>query len=638
MSAAEDFLITDAERRLRRTKRRRLLLAGLSLVLVLVLLLVLGRPAAHAIKAWQARRHAERAFALIDAQKWSEAQQESTVAYQLSPNEPEAIRAVARFLSRVRQPEALEFWERLARKQPLTREDLRDEAAVALALGETGRASDAVEALLEQKGHEATPGDWLLAAQLAAQRGAPNEASAALEHAAAEGKARAEEQLRAAVTQLRLGSADAEADQHRRRQAWQWIEKLAKGKDAVGLQALVLLAQRELTGGMTAGSSDSPELGRRKTDGTAPVPPATGSVSALAEALNNHPLAKAPQQLLALDLQIHATPDGKEALIRSAIARYRNGETESLVALATWLNGKGEYERELATIPQDRAVGQKELFRQRLDALGALGRWDKIKEALQSESYPLETMVARMYLARCNQQLGEMTAAENNWRRALEAAGSDTAKLMTLADYATKNGATAIAGRAYDAAIAAAPKSRAAWQGKLGLAQASRDTRTIHAVLAGMLKRWPKDPAIRNDEAYTRLLLAGAEKAETLKPEKLKSEAGSTALASASPPSANQLSEIERLAQELVQRNPTSLPHRTLLALVYLKENRTATALGVYENLNVPRNALTPSALAVHAAVLAANGNTAEAEKEAAQVPPAALLPEEAEFLQTLKR
>jgi hypothetical protein len=73
-----------------------------------------------------------------------------------------------------------------------------------------------------------------------------------------------------------------------------------------------------------------------------------------------------------------------------------------------------------------------------------------------------------------------------------------------------------------------------------------------------------------------------------------------------------------------------------LLALVHLKQNRPATALGVYENIHVPTNALTPSALAVHAAVLQANGNTDDATKEAAQVPRSALLPEESALLGSL--
>jgi hypothetical protein len=157
-----------------------------------------------------------------------------------------------------------------------------------------------------------------------------------------------------------------------------------------------------------------------------------------------------------------------------------------------------------------------------------------------------------------------------------------------------------------------------------------------------MLKHWPNDSAIQNDEAYQRLLLAGEEKADKLKAEKLKSDAagGATAVSSGSASDLqspiSDLRAVEQLAKQLVQRDPASLPHRTLLALVYLKQNRPATALGVYEKLNVPPNALTPSALAVHAAVLKANGNLDDAVKEAAQVPRSALLPEEQALISDL--
>ncbi len=641
---SSDFLLTPEELRLRRQKRRRLLIAGLSVIVGLALLLAFGRPARHAVKSWQGRRHAEKARGLIDAEKWNEAQKEATAAYQLSPREPEAIRAVARFLSRVRQPQALEFWALLAQQQPLTREDLRDEASVALALGETGRASGAVGSLLAHEGRDATPGDWILAAQLAGQRNRPAEALAALERVATDPKASTREQFQATVLELGLAATKAEPGQPRQAQAWKRLEKLAAGKDAAGLDALVLLAQRELSGGTTAVSSESPQSGNPapNTDGSAPIPPLTNNqpqitASALSEALAHHPLAKTPQQLLALDLQIHADSDRKAALIQSATDRHRNTETESLIALGTWLNGKGEFERELETIPQSRAVQQKDLFLQRLDAFGGLGRWDKIKEALQSETHPLDAVTGKMYLARCSAQLGENIAAENNWQRALEAAVGDVPKLMALADYAQKNGATAIAGRAYDAAIAAAPSLRSAWQGKLNVVQSTRETKAIHQVLAAMLQIWPKDSALQNDEAYLRLLLAGGDEVKSRKSEVERSDGEKPAVPSASPITDNrELITVAQIAEQLVRLEPSSLPHRTLLALVYLKQNRPATALGVYQDLHVPANALTPSALAVHAAVLAANGNLADAEKEASQVPRNSLLPEERALIESL--
>ena len=136
----------------------------------------------------------------------------------------------------------------------------------------------------------------------------------------------------------------------------------------------------------------------------------------------------------------------------------------------------------------------------------------------------------------------------------------------------------------------------------------------MHAVLAEMLKLWPNDTAVQNDEAYTRLLLlrqAGTEH---------RSQSSDTLAEAAA---------IEQTAAALVEREPASLPHRTLLALARLLQNKAAEALAVYEKVQITRQALTPSALAVHAAVLAANGNSVDARTEANQVPADTLLPEE---------
>jgi len=98
------------------------------------------------------------------------------------------------------------------------------------------------------------------------------------------------------------------------------------------------------------------------------------------------------------------------------------------------------------------------------------------------------------------------------------------------------------------------------------------------------------------------------------------------------------LNELEQLAAKLVQKNPRSLPHRTFLALARLKQNRAANALSVYENITVARGALTPSALAVHAAVLAANGKTAEAKSEVEQIKIDNLLPGERALVEQLTK
>jgi len=262
-----------------------------------------------------------------------------------------------------------------------------------------------------------------------------------------------------------------------------------------------------------------------------------------------------------------------------------------------------------------------------------------------------------MYLARCNAQLGEKKAAENNWQRALEAAGGDIGKLMTLAEYAEKNGANEVAESAYAVAATAFPKFRIAQQGRLRTAQWSGDGKKIHAVLRDMLAVWPNDTAIQNDEAYLRLLLltshqtqrseVGGQRSEenaerptpnaqSSIPEKQEPVTDNQKPITENESKTEELIAIERLAADLVKREPASLPHRTLLALSRLWQNRPAAALEVYSGINVPPNAVSPSALAVHAAVLAANGNTKDAQTEAAQVPLEKLLPEERALIAAL--
>src|SRR5260370_17932758 len=147
MARADDFMLTAEEIRLRTRKRRIITIVALALVLVLVLGFFGWRPATNAIKGWQARRHAYKAFAYIEQKKWTTAHQEAPATYELPPTDPQALRAVARFLSRTHQISALDFWKQLAKKNSLTHQDVRDEAMIAIIASDTARADTAVHAL-----------------------------------------------------------------------------------------------------------------------------------------------------------------------------------------------------------------------------------------------------------------------------------------------------------------------------------------------------------------------------------------------------------------------------------------------------------------------------------------------------------
>ena len=75
-----------------------------------------------------------------------------------------------------------------------------------------------------------------------------------------------------------------------------------------------------------------------------------------------------------------------------------------------------------------------------------------------------------------------------------------------------------------------------------------------------------------------------------------------------------------------------------MLALVRLRQRKFSDSMDAYSNIQVARNALTPSALAVHAAVLAANGRSDDAAAEVREPDVKRLLPEEAALIANIAR
>lgn len=593
---SDDFLLSAEELEQRKRKRRLLIIIAACVLLLLAGGFFAAPHVRHAIRGFQARRHAQRAFVLIDQQKWSEARDEATAAYQLRPNEPEALRAVARLLSRAGQADALTFWKNLAAVAPLTRQDFRDEADVALRNNDLGVAQEAVEHLIESAGGTPAAADFILAAEIAMQKRQLDKAKQLTQKVLADPAATKRDKLRANVALLEITLNSGENSSPELHNIDTRLLELAKGDDQDALDAMVALSQRFLSA-----------QGEEKS--SFPI-----SLDDLAKKIENHPLAKPNQKLLAADLQIAAHPDQRDQIEDRTITQWKNGNNDELAALGGWLYRHNEFQRELDAIPLERATQTRELFLQHVDALGALGRWDEIRRILESEKFPLDPVIQHMYLARCFAQQGEKNGADNNWQRAIEDAAGDLSKLIMLGEYAEKNGANGIAMTAYDAAVAVQPKSRPAQLGRLRAAYASGDTKKVHEILVELLQVWPNDTSLLNDEAYARLLLM---------PRDIR-------------PDSAELRSIETLAEKLVQDEPASLPHRTLLALAMLKQNRPYSALALYRGLNVPQNAVSASTIAVHAAVLAAAGQPEPAKSEVEKIATDKLLPEESALIANL--
>jgi hypothetical protein len=598
LPSQDDLDLTSPEERRARRLRRLFFLAIPALAALVAAIYFAAPPIGGAIKAWQSRRLAHQAFALVDQKRWSEANAKARDAYLLRPSEPEAWRAIARLLCRTGQgTAALEWWKKVDEEHRLTLEDRRDYAGAALAAGELATAGTQIDQLLAQQG-STTPLDILLAGQLAIRRGDGVLTVDYAERVMADNRAKPYEVLSAAI--LVLSVTTPESAPHI--SAWKRIEELATNPaNETSLEALVFLGQQQSLAPQQPfaplGADSSLSLG---PGNAARRPATTVKLLEIADALEKHPAARPYHKLLALQLRVQHDPALTDQYVADAVERFGKGDDQTLVALAAWLNGIGRAQKTLDLLPLDRAEKRRDLLLQHINALGALERWNDVKEILSSERFPLEPVFQHMCLATARTRLGETTAATNEWKRALEVANTPE-KLLALANYAEQNHANDIADAAYSEATKLPPKNRAAYAGRLRVALASGHTAEAQTVAAEIVQLWPDDAAARNQEAYLRLLLGASD---------------GTAEAA------------ERQAQVLVAQEPWNWAARATLGLARLRLGRKEDALAVFRTVRATGSE-PPGALAVRAAILAVNGYEEGARGDARNLGAEHLLPEE---------
>jgi tetratricopeptide (TPR) repeat protein len=207
-----------------------------------------------------------------------------------------------------------------------------------------------------------------------------------------------------------------------------------------------------------------------------------------------------------------------------------------------------------------------------------------------------------MYLAIARTRLGEAVSATNEWQRALESAANNSDKLRALATYAEQNHANDIADGAYTEMIKVEPKNRAAYAGRLRIAEASGRTADARALAAEIVKLWPDDAAAKNEDAYLQLLLGASDGA---------AEAA------------------ERQAEVLLSQEPWNWAARATLGLARLRLGKKEDAVAVFRNVRLIGSDPTPGALAVRAAILAVTGYEKGARGDARLLGQEHLLPEE---------
>ena len=594
-------------------------------------------PVGREIKAWQSRRLAREAFALIDQQKWSEANAKTRDAVLLRPTEPEAWRAAGRLASRISQwPTALDWWKKVDEAGRLTLEDRRDYIAAALTASEVTLAAKQVQVLMAQSAPEAI--DLMWAGQLASRQNDPVLAIDYAERVLADERAKAYEIASAATLVLSLTSPYSQ----RYAEAWKRIEDVARDpKNPASLGALVLLANEQalppmsaigrntslsiestpapsqtsaappsVAGGVDAGPmlqhpTPATQSGDTVTLNLAPISPSSPSGRAMsltevANALENHPDARPYHKLLAFEVRVRQDPALTDQYVADAVERFGNGDDETLAALGGWLNKISRPAKTLEVLPQAHAVQRQDLFLLYINALAALQRWSEVKDLLMSEHSVVDPMLQHMYLAVAQAHLGAATGAINEWQRALEVADTPE-KALALAKYAEQSSVNDIADAAYSITIKIVPKNRGAYDGRLRLAMQAGHTSQAQSIAAKIAQLWPDDAEARNQDAYLQLLLGASDDAAKA---------------------------AERDAQLLVAKEPRNWQARATLGLACLRLGRNKEALAAIREPRVT-GVEPPGPLAVRAAILAANGYEDGARNDARIVNAKPLLPEE---------
>jgi Flp pilus assembly protein TadD len=310
----EDLDLTPPEEIRARRIKRFILVGALVACALGVAIYVTASPIGGAIKAWQSRRLARQAFALIEQRKWNEANARARDAFLLRPTEPESWRAIARLACRTNQwAAALDWWKKVDETNRLIVEDRRDYLSAALITGDVSLADKQVEALLAQRAGP-TPIDLVFAGQVAARHSDPAMAVDYAQRVLADKRARPSDILAAATLILSVTSPYSELYAN----AWHQIESVARDpKNPSSLDALTLLAREEAV---------------------PPLPPLTNPSLSLANTSVSHPTPTGPMQTVAGE-EASPLPDSlrpdQRAVATSPPAHEKVGSVSEIVQSST---------------------------------------------------------------------------------------------------------------------------------------------------------------------------------------------------------------------------------------------------------------------------------------------------------------
>lgn len=318
------------------------------------------------------------------------------------------------------------------------------------------------------------------------------------------------------------------------------------------------------------------------------TPDAAVDAGALVQKLRNHPAATAQDQLVSLEVEARAGGKEVPAIISEFVDRMATAPLPDRCFYATWLCSQKGFEEALRLVTEEDALTEREAALVRLEALSGLGRWSDARALLEKiPDATLPPALRSLFLARCAEELGDPQGASALWglvRRDIRLADPDS--VAFIARQAEARGQRSIAAAGYRTLSHTEGREREG--------------------LGGMLRTLPLDtPADDVVEIYSSLA--------ALDPSNVDALAGATYFRLLG---RLELEQARADAAALLEKQPDSIPLRTIAALALLRAGDKAGAAAVLDRplpAEVDWSTQPDRWKAVVIAVLEANGRDASA-------------------------
>jgi len=270
-------------------------------------------------------------------------------AYAKDPDNPDAVRIVARTYTRMGAGEARWLWNKLDKLNATTDDDVAWRIQALTSLKEDKTAADQIEQVLRDR--SATQKIVVLADTVMQKLGRTPQLIGILREYTRQKPDDLDTQLMLAMRLAEFGGTEREKGE-----GVGMLWNLAAEDTPVGLRAIEFLDKHSVT---------PADAGR------------------IIERLEQHPLAKETHRIAALKRRAAREPARKEEILRAAVESHRGMKREELVPLAHWLVEERDPEKVLSLLKEEEVRDYPPLLHEYFNALTLLGRIDDLERLVK---------------------------------------------------------------------------------------------------------------------------------------------------------------------------------------------------------------------------------------------------------------